>query len=59
MTYETVATFCQVLSLLMFVAMFAAVVAYAMWPSRSAHLEEIQRRALNLDASASDNGRTR
>jgi cytochrome c oxidase cbb3-type subunit 4 len=49
MTYETVATYCQVISLLMFIAMFAAVVLYAMWPGRAAEFDELQRRALNLD----------
>ena len=32
MTYDTVATFSQVTSLLFFFALFIAVVAYAFWP---------------------------
>jgi cytochrome c oxidase cbb3-type subunit 4 len=48
MTYDTVATFSQVLSLLMFVAMFAAVVAYAFWPTNRARFDKISRDALDL-----------
>ena len=49
MTYETVATFCQVTSLLMFVAMFIAVVGYALWPSNGARFEAVQVSALDLE----------
>ncbi len=49
MTYETIATFSQVTSLLMFVAMFAAVLAYALWPKNGRRFEAAQRRALDLD----------
>jgi cytochrome c oxidase cbb3-type subunit IV len=49
MTYETVATISQVASLLMFIAMFAAVVGYALWPRNGPRFEEAQRRALDLD----------
>ena len=49
MTYDTVATISQVTSLLMFVAMFAAVVAYALWPRNGPRFEEAQRRALDLE----------
>ena len=48
MTYDTIATISQVTSLLMFVAMFAAVLAYALWPKNGARFEEAQRRALGL-----------
>ena len=34
MTYDTIATISQVTSLLMFIAMFAAVLAYALWPQQ-------------------------
>ena len=50
MTYETVATFSQVTSLLMFITMFAGVVAYAMWPSNKVRFDKAQRSALELDA---------
>jgi cbb3-type cytochrome oxidase subunit 3 len=56
MTYDTVATFSQVTSLLMFVAMFVGVLAYALWPANGARFEAIQRRALELDRKQS--GRT-
>ena len=48
MTYDTIATISQVTSLLMFVAMFAGVLAYALWPKNGARFEEAQRRALGL-----------
>ncbi len=49
MTYDTVATISQVLSLLMFLAMFAAVLVYALWPSNGRRFEQAQRAALDLD----------
>jgi cytochrome c oxidase cbb3-type subunit IV len=49
MTYETVATFSQVTSLLLFIAMFAGVIAYALWPSNRGRFEQAQRSALDLD----------
>lgn len=52
MTYETIAAFSQVTSLLMFIAMFAAVVAYALWPANGQRFERIQHRALDLDPPA-------
>lgn len=52
MTYDTIATISQVLSLLMFIAMFAAVVAYAYWPRNRRRFEHIQSRALDLDRPA-------
>ena len=53
MTYETVATISQVASLLMFIAMFVGVVAYALWPANRARFETVQRQALDLDQSPS------
>jgi cytochrome c oxidase cbb3-type subunit 4 len=49
MSYDTVASFSQVTSLLMFVGMFLAVLAYALWPKNGPRFEEAQRRALDLD----------
>jgi cbb3-type cytochrome oxidase subunit 3 len=51
MTYDTVASFSQVTSLLMFVAMFIVVAAYALWPRNGPRFERAQRRALDLDAT--------
>jgi cbb3-type cytochrome oxidase subunit 3 len=51
MSYETVASFSQVTSLLMFAAMFIAVVAYALWPTNGPRFERAQRRALDLGES--------
>jgi len=57
MTYETVATLSQVASLLMFIGMFLAVVAYALWPKNGPRFERAQRRALDLDRkSTADRG---
>ena len=56
MTYETVAAFSQVLSLLMFIGMFLAVLAYALWPKNGDRFDEAQRRALGLER-ASDQSR--
>ncbi len=57
MTYDTVATFSQVTSLLMFVAMFAAVVAYALWPRNGKTFDEVQRQALDLGGDRRKGGR--
>lgn len=54
MSYDTVATFSQVSSLLLFVALFIGVVAYAFWPGNRQRFDKIQRTALDLEA---DNGR--
>ena len=53
MTYETVASFSQVTSLLMFIAMFIVVLAYALWPANGRKFDEIQRRALDLKPDTS------
>jgi cbb3-type cytochrome oxidase subunit 3 len=55
MSYDTVATYSQVTSLLMFVAMFIAIVAYALWPRNGARFERLQRRALDLAESPPKN----
>jgi len=49
MTYDTIATICQVISLLLFVFIFCAVVTYALWPRNGPAFEAAQRRALDLD----------
>ncbi|MCB1521287.1 MAG: cbb3-type cytochrome c oxidase subunit 3 [Hyphomicrobiaceae bacterium] len=49
MTYETVATFSQVASLLFFIALFVGVVVYAFWPGNRGKFEAAQRQALGLD----------
>ena len=58
MTYDTIATLSQVTSLLMFIAMFIAVLVYALWPNNKPRFEEAQRRALDLKpGSSTDRGR--
>lgn len=56
MTYETIATISQVTSLLMFIAMFAGVLVYALWPRNGARFDQAQRRALDLDGAKPTNG---
>jgi cytochrome c oxidase cbb3-type subunit IV len=56
MTYDAVATLCQVASLLMFVGMFSAVIAYALWPANKLRFEEAQRRALDLQPRSTGRG---
>jgi cytochrome c oxidase cbb3-type subunit 4 len=56
MSYDTVATFSQVTSLLMFISLFIIVVAYAFWPGNRQRFEKQQRSALDLDSDQSRNG---
>jgi cbb3-type cytochrome oxidase subunit 3 len=59
MTYETVATVSQVASLLMFIAMFIAVVAYALRSKNKARFDAVQMQALDLaHKSVHDRGHT-
>jgi cytochrome c oxidase cbb3-type subunit 4 len=48
MTYDTVATFSQVASLLLFVGLFIAVLAYVFWPRNRERFEAAAREALDL-----------
>lgn len=50
MAYDTVATFSQVSSLLLFIALFVVVVVYVLMPQTRDRLERAQRRALDLDS---------
>lgn len=52
MTYETVATISQLLSLFMFIGMFLGVLVYAFWPSNGERFEVAQERALGLDSES-------
>ena len=49
MTYATIATISQVTSLLIFIAMFVAVLAYALRPANGKRFDHIQRQSLDLD----------
>jgi cytochrome c oxidase cbb3-type subunit 4 len=49
MTYDIVATVSQVVSLLIFVGLFAGVVVYALWPANGPRFDAAQRAALDLD----------
>jgi cytochrome c oxidase cbb3-type subunit 4 len=57
MNYDIVAAFSQVTSLLMFIAMFLAVVTYALWPANKAKFDEVQRRSLDLGNDTMKGGR--
>jgi cytochrome c oxidase cbb3-type subunit 4 len=51
MTYDVVAKFSQVASLLLFVGMFIGVLVYALWPRNGRLFDSIQRHALELDGA--------
>ena len=55
--YETVATWSQITSLLMFIAMAIGVVVYALWPSNGAVFSAVQRQALDLDRTDQESAR--
>ncbi len=55
--YETVATWSQVASLLMFIAMATGVVIYALWPSNGAVFNAVQQQALDLDRAGQEKSR--
>ncbi|MGI9522535.1 MAG: cbb3-type cytochrome c oxidase subunit 3 [Hyphomicrobiaceae bacterium] len=55
MSYDTVATISQVASLLLFVALFFAVLAYVFWPGNRRRFEQAQRSALGLESRANGN----
>lgn len=48
-TYTMLASFAQTWGLLYFVTMFAAVLAYALWPSRRATFDAAARMPLSED----------
>ena len=49
MTYQALSQFAQTAGLLYFVAMFAAVVAYALWPRSRARFDAAARMPLSED----------
>ena len=53
MSYDTVATFSQVASLLIFIALFIGVLVYALWPSNGPRFDAVQKDALDLETSSS------
>jgi cytochrome c oxidase cbb3-type subunit 4 len=56
MTYETVASFSQVSSLLLFIGIFLGVVVYACWPGNRHRFEIAQKQALDLDKDHNSRG---
>lgn len=49
MTYEQVASISQVVALLFFIALFAAVLVYAFWPGNKKRFEEAAKLPLEQD----------
>jgi cytochrome c oxidase cbb3-type subunit IV len=56
MTFEAVAGFSEIFSMILFVTLFAIVVAYALWPGNAAKFEHAARVPLQADASAQNSG---
>ena len=56
MTYDAVATFSQVTSLLLFIALFFVVLVYALWPKNGERFQKAQRSALDLNEEDAPNG---
>jgi cytochrome c oxidase cbb3-type subunit IV len=56
-SYEFVAQLSQLTSLVMFIALFAAVVVYAFWPSNRRRFDAIQSQALDLSTGGKERGR--
>jgi cytochrome c oxidase cbb3-type subunit 4 len=56
MRYDTIAQLSQVASLLLFIALFVAVLVYAFWPKNRQRFEAAQRRALDLGPDQSETG---
>jgi len=52
MTYHDMAHFAQTFGLLFFIAMFCAIVAYALWPANKADFDHAARLALDDDGDA-------
>ena len=57
MNYETVAAWSQMISLIMFLAMFFGILVYALWPSNQKIFDAVQRDALDLGEQESDTAR--
>jgi cytochrome c oxidase cbb3-type subunit 4 len=49
MSYETVVTLSQTAMLVLFILLFAAIAAYALWPSNRARFDEAARVPLERD----------
>ncbi|MGE0627395.1 MAG: cbb3-type cytochrome c oxidase subunit 3 [Hyphomicrobiaceae bacterium] len=56
MNYHFVATISQTASLLLFLAMFIAVLAYAFWPGSRKRFDDAQKRALDINGNGRDGG---
>ncbi|MFV0299240.1 MAG: cbb3-type cytochrome c oxidase subunit 3 [Hyphomicrobiaceae bacterium] len=59
MTYATVAAFSQITTLFLFIAMFIAVLVYALWPANGKVFDDVQRSALDLEPVKAANETTK
>ncbi len=57
MEYETVVMFTQIVALLFFIALFAAIVIYVFWPGNKKKFDEASRLPFESDELDADNGR--
>ncbi len=51
MTYETVVQISQTATLIFFIVLFLAVLAYAFWPTNKAKFEKAARMPLEMDTN--------
>lgn len=56
MTYETVVTLTQTLSMVFFILLFLGVVAYALWPGNGSKFERAARLPLEPENNHEQNG---
>lgn len=58
MSYESVATISQLVSLFLFLGIFLVVLVYALWPANGRRFDEVQRISLDLDDRRIKGGRS-
>jgi cytochrome c oxidase cbb3-type subunit IV len=54
MNYDTVATVSQVTTLILFIALFLAVIGYVVWPGNRAKFDKAARAALEPDKTTTN-----
>jgi cytochrome c oxidase cbb3-type subunit IV len=56
MSYDVIAAYSQLASLLLFVSLFVGVIAYAFWPGNAKRFDSVQKQALELEPARSKDG---
>jgi cbb3-type cytochrome oxidase subunit 3 len=56
MSYESVVTWSQISSLVLFIGLFLIVIGYVLWPKNRDRLEAASRAALDLDKGRTSSG---